>query len=125
MDSSWDDDSTLTDCALAADSFAQHVAEQEREYNDAWQAARQWQELGETMAATRQEARQLVKAMRAAIREGLEAAPVLCAALRKQLRALLNQWEGQRQERDKLDSDFWYYQDSKSLRIAQFAESHL
>lgn len=125
LESSWDEDSTLIDCAKWADGMAESAAESQREYNDAWQAANQWQELCYAMASTRQEARELVKALRAAIREGLKGAPAICLALRNQLRALLATWEEQRQERDNLADDFHYWEDGKSMDIAEFAGANL
>lgn len=99
--------------------------ETEHDYQQAWQWANAWQDLGESMKETRKEARQLVKDMRDAIKGGLNATPSICGALRSQLRNLIDQWEEQRAEREQLDSDFYYYQDGKSVSIAQFAASNL
>lgn len=118
------DFSEIHDCpmeaARAADGLAETLAEKEREYNDAWRAANQWDELGESMQAKRREARQLVRDMREAIKSGISAAPSICNALRAQLRRLLEQLEAMRDEREELESNFYYWQDGKRIAISDF-----
>lgn len=118
-------DGPKREAARHGDSIAESHAETEREYNEAWQAARQWDELGDEMTETRASARQLVRDMRAAIKSGIEAAPSICSALRDRLRALLDQWEVQRNERDELADSFWYMEGTKRFDIAEFAKIHL
>lgn len=118
------DFSEIHDCpmeaARAADGLAEKQAKDSREYNDAWRAANQWYELGESMQAKRREARQLVRDMREAIKSGISAAPSICNALRAQLRRLLEQWETMREEREELESNFYYWQDGKRIAISDF-----
>lgn len=113
------------EAARNADSMAESFAEAEREYSEAWQAARQWQELGDDMKAARQKARALVREMRLAIREGKQAGAAICEALRVKLADYAAQWEAARQEREALDDSFYYYESGKSIAIADFARVNL
>lgn len=125
LESSWDDDQGLKDAARHADSMAEQFAAYAREYSEAWQQARQWDELADDMAKARSEAKALVSDMRDAIRAGQLASDAICKALRAKLRDYLNAWESARDEREKLADDFYYWQDGKSISIAQFAASNL
>ena len=100
--------------------------EREYEYQQAWILANAWQELqSDQMPELRQSARQLVRDMRNAIKQGLAAAPSICGALRAQLRDYLTQWEEARNERDAIADNFHYRQNGKSLSIAEFAKVNL
>jgi hypothetical protein len=116
--------SDMQDCARDFMRWTYRQLEEEYKYQSAWEYARGWRDLGETMKETRQEARSLVSDMRAAIKSGIAAAPTICDALRKQLRLLLDQWEEMREEREQLDSEFWYYESGKSISIAEFAANN-
>lgn len=99
--------------------------EAQYEYSYAWEAARQWSDAGDAMKEARKAARALVADMRASIGKGMEAPASICSALRAQLRALINDWEEARKERDELAGDFGYWQDGQRLTIEQFAASHI
>lgn len=128
LESSWDDDDGKRDAAHFADSMAESDAEKEREFSEAWQIARQWDELADDMAMERKAARQLVADMRAAIKAGMTAAPSICDALRKQVRAHIEAWEEMRAKREKLDDEFYYWDGTRNgarMTIAEFAKAHL
>lgn len=114
-----DDDAT----EIARDYMRWIYRALEREYNfhAADCMARGWQEQRDEMAESRGAARQLVADIRAAMKSGLSAAPSICSALRGQLRALLDQWEAARDERDSIADNFHYWHDGKSLSVAEFA----
>lgn len=113
------------EAARRADSIAETVARDQREYNEAWQAAREWEELASEMQDSRAAARRLVADMRAAIKSGLEAAPSICDALRAQLREFGRQWETARARREELADEFHHWQDGRRLSIAEFAADHI
>lgn len=113
------------EAARRADSIAETVARDQREYNDAWQAARRWSDLANGIAAARTEARQLVADMRAAIKSGATAAPSICAALRQTLRSLVDAAAELKAERESIADDFYYWQDGRRLSIAEFAADHI
>lgn len=109
------------DAAKRADSIAGSMAEDQREYNEAWQAAVQWRDLGDSITSARTEARQLVADMRAAIKSGATAAPSICTALRKTLRGLIEGAAAMRAEREALAEGFWFKgSDGRAVTIDQF-----
>jgi hypothetical protein len=120
-----EDDQAKREAARHGDSMAEAFAEAEREYSEAWQAARQWGELADDMAKARAKAKALVADMRAAIKAGQLASAAICEALRSQVRAYAGQWEEARTEREELAANFHYWQDGKSLSIAEFAKVNL
>lgn len=113
------------EAARRADSIAETAAEREREYNEAWQAARRWSDLADDIAAARTEARQLVADMRAAIKSGATAAPSICAALRKSLRSLVDAAAELKTERESIAEGFYYWQDGRGLSIEEFAADNV
>lgn len=113
------------EAARGADGLAESFAKSEREYSEAWQAARQWEDLGDDMKAARGKARALVAELRAAIREGKQAGAAICEALRGKLADYAAQWESARQEREDLAGNFYYYEGGKSIAIADFARGNL
>lgn len=121
----FESDGREEEAARSADGIAESYAEIAREYQEAWQAANRWQEIASEMAEARAAAKALVHDMRAAIKSGLAAAPSICAALRRQVRAYAESWEDLRGEREKLADEFWYNRDGKSLSIADFAAANL
>lgn len=109
------------EAARRADSIAETTAEQQREYNEAWQAAMEWRDLGDSIASARTEARQLVADMRAAIKSGATAAPSICTALRRTLRGLIEDAAAMRAEREALAEGFWFRgSDGRTITIDQF-----
>jgi hypothetical protein len=114
----------LADCARDLMGWIYQRLEAEYEYQSAWTRASAWQELAGEMAESRNAARQLVKDMREAIRAGLSGTPSICAALRRQLRSLLNDWESARKEREEIEEDFYYRDSEKSYSVSEFAAIH-
>ena len=57
------------ECARAADAFAERCAEEERDYNRAWQAGRHFEELGEEVKATRRKLLALIAEARASCKQ--------------------------------------------------------
>jgi hypothetical protein len=82
--SRWDkeDQQALRDAARAADSFAEHQAEDMREHDEAWQRGRQYAELRDEIANERDELRALVRELKTAREHG----PAICKALRETVR---------------------------------------
>lgn len=113
------------EAARRADSIAETVARDQREYNEAWQAARRWSDLADDIADMRAQARQLVADMRAAIKSGATAAPSICAALRKSLRGLIETAAELNAERESLADDFYYWQDRRRYSIEEFAAENM
>lgn len=113
------------EAARHGDSMAEIFAESEREYSEAWQAARQWEELADDMAKARAKAKALVADMRAAIKAGQLASAAICEALRAQVRAYAGQWEAAREEREELANSFYFWSDGQRLSIADFAKVNL
>lgn len=101
---------TPLEAARAADSAAETMAEQEREYSTAWHAGQVFAELAETVAELRREALAIL-AERRAVR-GIEA-PNLCRAIRDRLESILDDIRDARAKRRDLregDADgfcFW------------------
>lgn len=87
------------DCARAADSMAESAAEDAREYDEAWQAGRQFEELGEDIATTRREILAILKERRAV--SGVEA-PTLCGVIRARVESMLNDIRANREKRAEL-----------------------
>ena len=113
------------EAARRADSIAETVARDQREYNDAWQAARRWSDLADDIAEIRAQARQLVADMRAAIKSGVTAAPSICAALRTALRGLIKGAAELKAERESLADGFYYWRDRRQYSIAEFAAENV
>lgn len=117
---------TASDIARDYMRWIYRQLETESEYQQASNFAFGWLELSESMKETRRDARQLVSDMRASMKAGLNATPTICAALRSQLRGLIDQWEAMRAEREQLGSEFWYRdkETGKTLSIAEFAQKY-
>lgn len=113
------------EAARRADSIAETVARDQREYDEAWQAARRWSDLADDIAEIRAQARQLVADMRAAIKSGATAAPSICTALRKSLRSLIEAAAELKAERESIADDFYYWQDRRQYSIAEFAAENV
>lgn len=117
------------EAAYAADQLAEGAAEEEREYNAAWQAGQRWNELGEQIEAERKDALALL-AERRATRSGFTMAngkPWFpdSPAIRAKVAACMQAISEARQERTKLaDGEFvaeWlpgFYRGDKRLREA-------
>lgn len=100
--------------ACAADSMAQNVAEEEREYQTAWQAGNQFASLGEEIARERMALLEVLKERRAAKAQGVkgEAYKAICSALTRTVRDVLDNIQKARTEREKLkdgEHDSYYF----------------
>jgi hypothetical protein len=96
LDSSWDTDSGKRDAARIADSIAERAAESSREYDESWQAGREFAELVESAQAARSQARELISQIRKARGDSAFCArfPAIAAALRSAIRDALETWQG-------------------------------
>jgi hypothetical protein len=95
------DNTTLRDCARAADGAAEAYGENCREYSDAWEAGSQYAREGEEMQTLRKEARELIADMRKA-QDFKDATPTICRTLRSAVSGLLAQIQECREKRAKL-----------------------
>lgn len=102
--------SAKEEAARAAQGLAESAAEEERDYQAAWQAGQAWADKLEEEKAARREALALLKERRAA--KGLGAFPALCGALRGQIAALWQEIQDSREARQELaagDCDSHYF----------------
>lgn len=99
--------------------------ESEYEYQQAWQLASAWQELAGTAADEKQAARQLIRDIRAAMRDGVTVATSICNTLRGAVRSHLSAMQEALEERAELAENFHYWNDGKRADIAEFAAANL
>lgn len=92
------------DAALAADSFAERSAEQERDYNRAWQAGRRFEDLAEEVATTRRSLLSLIMEAKATCKAG-RLGPALRAAIGDKITDGLNAIRKARAKRARLFDD--------------------
>lgn len=98
-----------------------HNLEREYDYQCAWDAASHWQDLAETAAAERADARQLIRDIRNMRNATTDAPASICNALRSRVRSHLDAMARAYSERAEIADAFRY--DNQS--IAQFAAVHL
>lgn len=98
-----DDEQAKRDAARAADGFAEDRAEKSREYDESWQAGREYADLGESIAADRKAALELI----AEIKASRPLRPAICATLRAQVKSLRNDIAKARAKRTKLADNVW------------------
>lgn len=91
--------------AHAADRFAEIFAEHERDYNRAWQAGRNYEELANEIIEARTEALKIAAEMRAA-KKGRFEAPTICYTLRRNILALYRSIQTARAKRAELFDNF-------------------
>lgn len=91
------------DAARAADSFAEHAAEKEREYNEAWQAGSRWSDLRETIADLRTAVMALTAHLRAIRHDPM---PTVAAIIRESVCEKLARIRKFRKERAELRSNY-------------------
>ena len=91
-DSRWDVDGAdleaARDAAYHADALAKEAAEQERDYQTAWQAGTRYAERLEEISDTRKEALALIRELKRARAARLDGFPVLCRTLLEEVREL-------------------------------------
>jgi hypothetical protein len=92
-----------SDAARAADSMAQHAAEQEREYQSAWAAGSEWAQLGEEIASERKAALELLQERRRARAAGLDGYKAICATMRGAIESHLESIREAREKRESLE----------------------
>lgn len=108
------------DAARAADSMAEHAAEEEREYQTAWQAGSRWNDLAEVISDARKKALAIL-AERHKVK-GSDASPVLCEVIRDKIRDLVDSIAESRAEQRKLADgdarDLYFWPGDQRLRDA-------
>lgn len=97
------------DAAIWADQEAQKLGEEEREYQAAYEAGRQYAERMAEAREARKERRELRKALKAeriaALRTGRTPSPIVCATLREKLESLYREGRAAYDKAAKLLSD--------------------
>lgn len=89
--------------ARAADALASHAAEEEREYQTAWQAGRAFADLGEEIATERKAALELLAERRQwRGREEQSQYPAFCAMIRREIGRSVATIQEARDKREKL-----------------------
>lgn len=108
------------DAARAADSLAEHAAEDEREYQTAWQAGSRWNDLAELISDARKKALAIL-AERHKVK-GFDASPVLCEVIRDKIRDLVDSIAESRAEQRTLAEgdcpDLYFWNGDQRLRDA-------
>lgn len=100
--------------------------ETEYEYAQAWELARAWSDLADELKEARQDARELVAAMRAERKSGRTAAPAICDALRAALADMSDAYSRQKAERQAIADNFHYLDDDRKFwTVAEFAQAHV
>lgn len=100
--------------------------ETEYEYAQAWELARAWSDLADELKEARQDARELLAAMRAERKSGRTAAAAICDALRAQLATMSAAYSRQKAERQAIEENFHYLDDSRKFwTVAEFAQAHV
>lgn len=90
------------EAARYADDFARIFAEEERDYQRAWQAGRDYEDLGEKVAEMRSEALAIAAEMREAKAKIEGGMPAICATLRGKILSLYRSIQKARKERKEL-----------------------
>lgn len=108
------------DAARAADSMAEHAAEEEREYQTAWAAGSAWADAAEVISDARKKALSIL-AERRKVNES-DASPVLCEVIRDKIRDLVESIAETRAEQRKLADgdarDLYFWNGDQRLRDA-------
>ena len=101
------DNSDAWGAAKVADSMAEHLAESEREYQEAWREGSHAQSLHESAKSAKERARKLLHELRR-VRDRITPgdAPALCASIRADIKRALTEWAENRKESQEL-SDTW------------------
>lgn len=99
--------------------------EKEYEFAQAWELARAWSDIADELKEARQDARELIAAMRAERKSGRTAAPAICDALRAALANMSAAYSSQKAERQAIADNFHYWDGAdKSWTVAAFAQAH-
>lgn len=99
-----EDSDAQRDAAGRADDMARKEAEQEREYQTAWQAGSRWASLAEEIAGTRKTALRLLREFRTARKtlDGLANVETLCDAIREKISDAREEMRDAREEQREL-----------------------
>ena len=89
------------DAARSADQFAEREAENQREYNEAWQAGNQYARKGEDLSTLRKATIELLKAIK-----NKQSEPVICKAIRSQINSQLAEYINLKKSRFELIERF-------------------
>lgn len=89
------------EAARQADRFAEIFAEHERDYQRAWRAGRDYEELADEIKESRREALKIAEEMRAAKKAHVDA-PTICSVLRGKILALYRSIQKARAKRAEL-----------------------
>lgn len=108
------DNVDLCDAAIQADSIAEHEAEESREYDQAWQAGREYADLGEEVAHHRRDALALITEIKA-VRLGVAhleeeksiSIPAISATLREHVQSHISDIRDARKKRAELADSVW------------------
>lgn len=97
----------LIEAARAADSFAEHAAEKEREYNEAWQTGSRWADLGETITDLRTTVMALTAHLRAIRHDPMpKTTPKVAVIMRESICGCLSRIRKCKKERAELRSNY-------------------
>jgi hypothetical protein len=99
----FDPETDKMEAARYADNFAERFAEQERDYQRAWRAGRDCEELEDQIKSMRKDALAIGEEMRAAKRASI-VAPTICATVRGKIMSLYRSIQKARKERAELFS---------------------
>ncbi len=88
--------------AAAADSMARHAAEEEREYESAYQAGARFADLGDEISRSRDTIKRLLAERKAARATGLSGFDEICATIRRVVSNALGDIQEAREMRQKL-----------------------
>lgn len=120
---------TAMEAARAADCHAERLAEQSREYWEAWSRAQRWRDLETEATEERHAARALIRDIRTVRRSPVARGvipPTICDALRSTVRDHLTTWQRLLAERQSIDDGFSYWaDDGRRLSVAEFAAENL
>lgn len=89
------------DAARSADQFAEREAENQREYNEAWQAGNQYAGKGEDLSSLRKATIELLQAIK-----NKQSEPVICKAIRSQINSQLAEYSELKKSRFELIERF-------------------
>lgn len=94
------------DAAYSADGRAQHAAEEECDYREAWRAGQEWSDLAVEIEDARREIRTVLAERRALMTAGADGAETLCAMVKREVSRLLRTIRKARERRETLAQDY-------------------
>lgn len=100
----WDSDDG-NGAAFAADRIAELEAESAREYNEAWQAGRRFEDLGEQISSARRSCLELIREAKEACK-GISDMPAIRLTIRRAIEQYRESIQDWRDEREQLQRDY-------------------